>query len=81
MKWIQLSETHWAATGREGVAWDIHKAGSRFECFVAQWDWPDWTAESLEEAKRICEEVDARPPAEPGKFILEIPFHQSSVAD
>ncbi len=34
---------------------------------------PDWYASSLEEAKRICEEADARPPVPPEGWIVETP--------
>jgi hypothetical protein len=61
--WVR-SGGSWTATGRDGTHWEIvrRSQGHRYAIYVARWDKPDWTAETLEEAKRLVAEIDARPP-------------------
>jgi hypothetical protein len=53
----------------------------RYGCVVAQWDKPDWYTSSLEEAKKLCEEVDARPPIPAEQWIVEKPFDSADYLD
>lgn len=52
----------------------MKKGENRYGCTVANWDRPDWYASSLEEAKVICEEVEARPSVPKEQWIAEKPF-------
>lgn len=73
MEWTQVSEDHWVATGRDGTAWEVVPWAGRYGCIVAQWGKPDWYADSLEAAKALCEEIDARPPIPREQMVEEEP--------
>jgi hypothetical protein len=73
--WKQESETWWSAVSDSDTRWDIVKmADDRYGCIVANWDRPDWYASSLDEAKALCEKIDARPPVPKEQWIVEKPF-------
>jgi hypothetical protein len=72
MTWTKHSTADvWTATGWTGTRWDIVHAGDRYGVIVANWNLPDWYADTLIEAQRIAEERDAAPPIPPEKWIIE----------
>jgi hypothetical protein len=50
-----------SATGRDGTRWRISGAGKHYAIYVADWDHPDWYTDTLNDAKRLCNELDRRP--------------------
>ncbi|MDQ3609701.1 MAG: hypothetical protein M3459_12495 [Actinomycetota bacterium] len=63
----------WTAVGRDGTHWEIIRSGEDVEyyIYVAHWDRSDWSAGTIEEAKRLVAEIDARPPIPPEEQIPE----------
>lgn len=55
------SRNLWLANGRTGTEWAVVPERGRFGIIVAGWDRPDWVCASVEDAKWIAEEIDARP--------------------
>jgi hypothetical protein len=57
------SGVDWAAIATEAdtTAWAVVPERDRFGIIVASWDWLDWVCATVEDAKRIAEEIDARP--------------------
>jgi hypothetical protein len=51
------SGSQWSATSPRGTRWDVFGP----ELFVGNWDRPDWLCRSSGEAKRVAEEIEARP--------------------
>jgi HD domain len=52
-----------SVTGRDGTEWGISKAADgSFGITVAEWDSPDWYADTLSDAKQLVSEIDQRPP-------------------
>ena len=61
LKWTDRS-TGSSAVGRTGTPWDISRDSSgRYAITVAEWDRPDWHADTLADAKQLCDEMDRRP--------------------
>jgi hypothetical protein len=58
--WRKLGSL-WQAKGRQGTDWAVVPYRDGYGIIVASWDWPDWSCTSVEDAKRIAEEIDARP--------------------
>jgi hypothetical protein len=56
-RWSSGAESS-TARGASGIHWEIHDGGM---ITIAQWDRPDWACASMEQAKRVAEEIDARP--------------------
>lgn len=76
LRWTDHDSGFWSATGRTGTDWEIQwfPASERYGITVAHWDHPDWWAGTLEEAKRMAAEIDARPPIPPEEWIDEKPL-------
>ena len=55
------SRNLWLANGPTGTGWAVVPERGRLGIIVANWDRPDWVCASVEDAKRIAEEIDARP--------------------
>jgi len=50
------------AIGRTGTAWSIAvQSTGRCAITVAEWDRPDWHADTLADAKQLCDQLDRRP--------------------
>jgi len=64
--WTDHENGFWSTMGSDETHWEIRDYGraapQRFGITVAHWDHPDWWAPTLEEAKALAAEVDARPP-------------------
>lgn len=58
LEWTELGDATWFASGRTGTDWEVSGAAIT----VAQWDRPDWYCADSVQAKRVAEEIDARPP-------------------
>ena len=58
--WRDEPRASWAV-GMTGTSWDVIPRGSGYGVVVAQGDHPDWGCARLDDAKRIAEEIDARP--------------------
>lgn len=67
-----------ARTGRSkfGFSGDM-----RFGITVAHWDHPDWWAGTLQEAKDLAAEIDARPPIPEEEWIDEVPVVEAPPGD
>jgi 5'-deoxynucleotidase YfbR-like HD superfamily hydrolase len=62
LAWTEQGEV-WTATGRTGTSWMISTSGGgRYGITVADWDRPDWYADTLDDAKQLADEIDLRPP-------------------
>jgi hypothetical protein len=62
MTWEKGITGAWA-TGRSGTHWEIAKASNgRYGITIAHWDRPDYYADTLEDAKQLCDVIDSRPP-------------------
>ena len=57
LDWRRPRGRGWFACGATGTDWYVNGGAIT----VARWDHPDWRGASDEEAKRIAEEIDARP--------------------
>ncbi|MFN8174418.1 MAG: HD domain-containing protein [Solirubrobacteraceae bacterium] len=75
LAWTAHNNGSWTATGPTGTEWEIteHGTGGRFGITVARWDHPDWWAASLQEAKGLAAEIDARPPVPEEDWVVEKP--------
>lgn len=62
LRWTDEGDGRWTTTGSNDTFWEIDRKGDSFAITIAHWDRPDWWANSLEEAKLLVSEVDARPP-------------------
>ena len=51
----------WTAVGPTATEWDVHPQRGGWGITVARWDYPDWWTADFGQAKRIAEEIDARP--------------------
>jgi hypothetical protein len=75
LDWKEQQTDWWTAVDRRGTSWDVSPSGrGRWGVTVADWDRPDWHADSLEEAKALAEEIVARPNFGPQVREIEIPF-------
>lgn len=66
LTWTDHGNGFWTAVGPTETHWEIRDFGSgapgRFGITVQYWDHPDWWAPTLEDAKALAAEIDARPP-------------------
>lgn len=71
--WTDHGNGFWTTTGPTGTHWEVRDFGSgapdRFGVTVEHWDRPDWWAPTLEDAKALAAEIDARPPVPPAEQI------------
>jgi len=52
-----------SATGRAGTEWEIARVSDgRYGITIARWDRPDWYADTVDDAKQLCNVMDSRPP-------------------
>lgn len=52
-----------SAVGRAGTKWDITQMdGGGYGITVADWDRPDWYADTLSDAQQLCNMMDRTPP-------------------
>ncbi len=73
MDWERTGD-RWNAVGADGfTAWEIVPAGGRWGIIVAHWGRPDWYADTVEDAKKLAEEIDARPPIPPEQWVIDVP--------
>jgi hypothetical protein len=75
LEWTDHGNGFWTTTGPTGTHWEIRDFGSagpkRFGITVEHWDNPDWSASTLEDAKTLTAEVDARPPIQESEQISD----------
>ena len=74
LEWTQRNGDWWTALDEGGTRWEVgptYRGG--WGVTVADWDRPDWHADSFEEAKALAEEIVARPKFRPEVRTVEIP--------
>lgn len=74
LQWTEHDGRYWTAAGATDTHWEIRDSGidgQRFSVTVAHWDHPDWWAATLEAAKELAAEVDARPPIPQSEWIVD----------
>lgn len=74
VEWREIRPGYSKASGRDDTCWEIIEESGRFGVIVAQWDKPDWWADSLEDAKDLAEARDAAPDIPAEQWLPEIPF-------
>ena len=73
LEWADHGNGFWTAVGPTDTHWEIRDFGraapDRFGITVEHWDHPDWWAPTLEAAKDLAAEIDARPPIPESEWV------------
>jgi len=78
LDWTDHGGGSWTSVGPSCTHWEIREfaggGSTRFGITIAHWDHPDWWAATLEEARDLAAEIDARPPVPESERVEDRPY-------